>query len=269
MNKIVFLCGVPRSGSTLLANLLAQNPNVYATATSGLRDTLLAVRDVCDTNEFYRAMPSKERKMRKQMVMRGVIQGYFAHVDGRVCFDKNRGWPVSFELMNWVYGGQAEVKAIVCVRDLRDVLASFEKLYQKSYFKSSLPEHATALSRAKFVLRPDKPVGLAMNTVRDAALRGWRDQMLFVEYDALCRTPQAELDKIYQFIDEERFDHDPAHVEQVTQEDDSVHGFDGLHDIRPVVKMQPAQWPIVFDESVMATPFWDKITQGARFWEVM
>ena len=31
-----FISGLPRSGSTLLANLLAQNPRFHSTATSGI-----------------------------------------------------------------------------------------------------------------------------------------------------------------------------------------------------------------------------------------
>lgn len=34
--KYYFISGLPRSGSTLLANILAQNPRFHATATSGI-----------------------------------------------------------------------------------------------------------------------------------------------------------------------------------------------------------------------------------------
>lgn len=272
MNKLVFLCGVPRSGSTLLANLLAQNPAVHATATSGLLDTLQGIAAICDTSDSYRAMPKDEREERKLAVLRGAISGYFSHAEGKACFDKNRGWPTAFEMMEWVLGHRDKVKAIVCVRDLRDVLASFEKLYRKTSVTRggpTQPEHLTAVSRADFVLQPDRPVGLAMNAIRDAVTRGWRDHLLFVDYDDVCRKPQAELDKIYQFIGEESFGHDPMNVEQVTHEDDSVHEFAGLHDIRPEVRPQGAQWPSVFDNAVVRTPFWNRIAQGARYWEHM
>lgn len=46
MNKsIYFLAGLPRSGSTLLANILAQNPSIYVTPTSGIVDMLVQVRN--------------------------------------------------------------------------------------------------------------------------------------------------------------------------------------------------------------------------------
>jgi sulfotransferase len=276
MRKLVFLCGLPRSGTTLLANILAQNPVAYATATSGLLDTLRAIRDVCDSNTFYKAMDPGERKERKLALLRGAIQGYFAHAEGKVCFDKSRGWPTSFEMMGWVLGGREHVKAIVCVRDIRDVLASFEKLYRvtaesssTSQERAAFVEHRTALGRAQFIMKPDEPVGYAMDVVQDAVTRGWRDNMLFVDYDALCHSSQGTLDKIYTFIGEESFEHDPKHVEQVTREDDSVHSFVGLHDIRPEVKPQEPQWPLVYDGTMTGTPFWARVTESARYWEHM
>ena len=276
MRKLVFLCGLPRSGTTLLANMLAQNTGIYATATSGLLDTLRAIRDVCDSNPFYKAMDPEERKARKRALLRGAARGYFAHAEGKVCFDKSRGWPTSFEMMGWILGGREQVKAIVCVRDIRDVLASFEKLYRATAESSSTSqeraafiEHRTALGRAQFIMKPDEPLGYAMDVVTDAVTRGWRENMLFVDYDALCRSPQGMLGKIYAFIGEEPFEHDPANVEQVTREDDSIHSFVGLHDIRPEVKPQEPQWPLVFDGAMTDTPFWARATEAARFWEQM
>lgn len=276
MRKLVFLCGLPRSGSTLLANLLAQNPGVYSTATSGLLDTLRAIRDICDSNPFYKAMEPEERKARKLALLQGATRGYFAHAEGKVCFDKNRGWPTSFEMAGWMLGGREHVKAIVCVRDLRDVLASFEKLYRAtaessttSQERSAYVEHRTALGRAQFIMKPNEPLGYAMDVIRDAVTRGWRENMMFVDYDALCRAPQGTLERIYDFIGEEPFEHDPTGVEQVTREDDSVYSFVGLHDIRPEVKPQEPQWPLVYDGAMTNTPFWARATEGARFWEQM
>ena len=276
MRKLVFLCGLPRSGTTLLANLLSQNPAIYATASSGLMDTLRVIRDVCDSNPFYKAMDHDECEARKRDLLRGAIQGYFAHAEGKVCFDKSRGWPTMFEMASWLVGGRENVKAVVCVRDMRGVLASFEKLYRATVKTSSTPqerkayiEQRTALGRALFIMKPEEPLGYAMDVIRDAVTRGWRDNMLFVEYDVLCRDPMGTMDKIYQFIGEERFQHDPSHVEQVTREDDSVYSFVGLHDIRPEIKLQEPQWPLVYDGAVMNTPFWARVTEGARFWEHM
>ena len=48
--RIYFLVGLPRSGSTLLANILAQHPRIHVTPTSGVVDMLVTVRNGWDRN---------------------------------------------------------------------------------------------------------------------------------------------------------------------------------------------------------------------------
>ena len=43
--NVHFISGMPRSGSTLLCNILNQNPRFHATGTSGVLDLLLLVRN--------------------------------------------------------------------------------------------------------------------------------------------------------------------------------------------------------------------------------
>ena len=45
MKKIFFNSSLPRSGSTLLQNLIAQNPEFYCTPTSGLGDLILNAKN--------------------------------------------------------------------------------------------------------------------------------------------------------------------------------------------------------------------------------
>jgi sulfotransferase len=40
MRDIFYVSGLPRSGSTLLMNLMAQNPKVFCTPTSGLNQLM-------------------------------------------------------------------------------------------------------------------------------------------------------------------------------------------------------------------------------------
>jgi len=179
-------------------------------------------------------------------------------------------------LMAGVLGGREHVSVLVCVRDLRDVLASFEKLYRRTAAFSKTPQqHADATAcqttqgRAAFLMRDTQPIGFSLAVLSDAVSRGWRDRMHFVEYDSLCRAPRAALATLYRFLDVASWEHDFEHVEQVTQEDDTMHGFHGLHDIRPAVQPQEPQWPIVFDQLVTGTPFWQQITASARYWQAL
>ena len=76
-------------------------------------------------------------------------------------------------------------------------------------------------------------------------MRGFRDRMHFVHFDELTTRPRETMRAIYQFLGEEHFEHDFEHVKQVTWEDDAVHGFKGLHDIKPKVEAMGPQYPQV------------------------
>lgn len=270
---IYFVAGLPRSGSTLLTNILAQNPRMHATPTSGIIAMLVAVRNGWDQNEAFRAMDRKQSEATKARVLRAMLQAYFADVDASICIDKNRFWCEFLEMAAALVGGRDKVKVLVTVRDLRDVTASFEKLYRQTSALGQLPqEHAlelkfkTALGRVGVFIDDGQPVGRAYNAIRDAVTRGWLDCMHFVEYDDLTGDSQSTLDGVYEFLGEGAFQHDFNNVQQVTIEDDFVYGFKDLHTIRPVVKSQGAQWPHTFDDAVFQSPVWKNIENLATFW---
>ena len=274
MSDIYFLAGMPRSGSTLLANLLAQNPRMVSSGTSGVIDVLRAIRDTCDNNQFFKAMGAKRREATKLALLRGAMNGCVAQFEGRAYIDKSRGWPTVFELLGTILGDRKRIKSIICVRDLRDVLASFEKLYRvtgqtstTTQERANFGKHRTALGRAEFIIQPSEPLGYAIDVIRDAVTRGWRDQMFFVDYDMLCSNPEITMRNIYEFLGEDLFSHDFENVKQVIKEDDSIHGFTGLHDIRQKIEIQEEQWSKVFDDAIFLTPFWARVTKSSRWWE--
>jgi sulfotransferase len=59
--------------------------------------------------------------------------------------------------------------------------------------------------------------------------------MLFIKYEDLAKSPQKELDRIYQYLGLENFVHNFDKVEQITKEDDQVYGIFGDHTIKEKV----------------------------------
>lgn len=273
--RIYFLAGLPRSGSTLLANILAQHPDIYVTPTSGIVDMLVQVRNNWDRNDAFQAADRKLSEAIKERVLRAMLEAYFAHAEQPICIDKNRYWAEFLELAAVLVGGRDRVKVIVTVRDLRDVLASFERLYRKTSALGQIHQEAnlalkfkTALGRVETFIDDAQPVGRAYNAIRDAVTRGWNDCMHFVEYDQLTRHPTEVLNGIYRFLGEHTCDHNFKRVEQVTLEDDFVYGFKDLHQIRAEVIPQEPQWPSVFDDAVFQSPIWKNVENAAMFWKL-
>jgi len=242
-----FISGLPRSGSTLLANILAQNPRFHTTATSGIADIMLMVRNQWDKLLEFQAHPNDDAKKR---VLKGVFQAYFEDVEKPVVFDKSRAWVAFLELLEYSIGYKPKI--LVPVRDVRDILASFEKLWRKNASTRQIPQEAanyvdfqTVEGRCAVWMRGNEPVGIAYNRIKDAVVRGYTSQLYFVEFERLTRNPEDVMKEIYAFLGETYFKHDFNKVDQVTVENDTVYGIEGLHDIRNKVEPIEPQWSTI------------------------
>jgi sulfotransferase len=240
--QIHFISGLPRSGSTLLCNILNQNPEFHATSTSGILDIVLAIRNQWENLAVFKAAPNKAGKA---AVVNNILPNYVSIVDRPIYFDKSRGWIAHMEMAEVILGRQA--KMIVPVRKITDILSSFENLYRKNAHDWQFPQEKTHFydwqtmeGRADVWMRSDQPVGIAYNRIRDAISRGYSDRLHFVEFEDLVSKPKETMQAMYEFLEYEYFDHDFNYVEQVTQENDDIHGIPGLHVIRNKVEPLPA-----------------------------
>lgn len=256
------IAGLPRSGSTLLCNILNQNPRFHATSTSGILDIVLSIRNQWETVGAFAASPNKEGK---NAVIKQILPSYYSTIDRPVVFDKSRGWTAFIELAEHVL--DRKIKILVPVRNIVDILASFEKLYRGQTHEWQFPQEKTNFfewqtveGRAGIWMRSDQPVGIAYNRIRDAISRGFEDRMHFIEFESLTNMPIQAMENIYEFLDEEPFTHDFNNVEQVTQENDDIHGIPGLHIIRPKVE------PVIVDaKSLIGEIAYNKFND-AHFW---
>lgn len=239
MNKtIYFISGCPRSGSTILANILAQNPKFCATHTSGCLDVLFNIRNHWHGQIEHKAHPCQEKLAN---VLRATFQAYYQDIDKPIVFDKSRGWLAYVELIENIT--QSKAKIIVPVRPIPDILASFETLYRETSKVRQPPAEAqnyfqfqTVKGRCDYWMRDDQVVGIALARIQDAVRRGLKDRLHFVDFSLLTSQPQQTMEKIYSFLEQEYYEHNFNNVEQITQEDDEIHGFVNLHQIRSKVE---------------------------------
>lgn len=238
--KIYFISGLPRSGSTLLANILAQNPKIHTTPTSACHESMFVLKN--NWNEWIEHKASKDLSDEKNLrrVLKGVLYNYHS-TDRPIVIDKSRGWVYIAELLEFVM--EEKPKILVPVRNIAEIVSSFEKLHRKNihcqkergdFFKSQ-----TIRGRAEELLNEKGVIGIAYNRIKDALDRGWKDSLHFIEFQDLTNNPDTVFQEIYNFLEEPQFTHDFNNVEQYTYEDDSVHGFKNLHTIRK--KVEPVE----------------------------
>ena len=185
--------------------------------------------------------------------------------DRPIVFDKSRAWCAYIELAEFIL--ERDVKMLVPVRRIVDILASFEKLFRGVAHEWQFPQEKTHFSdwqtvegRSDIWMRADQPVGIAYNRIRDAIHRGFGDRLLLIEFEHLTGHPKETMQTVYNFLDEEYYEHNFDHVEQVTHENDDIHGIPGLHTIRN--KVEPFE---VNAKAIIGDIAYDKYS-NAEFW---
>lgn len=238
--QIFFQSSLPRAGSTLLQNVMGQNPDFYVTPTSGVLELLYGARANYTNSPEFKAQDSELMKAGFLHFCRYGIEGFFSGVtDKPYVLDKSRGWGIHYDFLNSFY---YEPKIICMVRDIRGILASMEKNFRKSqHMDSGIVNHAemtgtTTEKRIDTWLRT-QPVGMAIERLGEIFKQGINKKMLFVRFEDLTENPEREIKRIYEYLNLPYYTgHDFNNVQQITKEDDSIYGIYGDHTIKPEIK---------------------------------
>ena len=243
--QFFFLSGIPRSGSTILRHVLHQNPAIHASGTSGLFDLVTQTRKAWDRIVENHALDWETSETKKLNVLRALFHGYYAEIERPVVIDKYWYWPSEIELLSRLHGTP---KILVTIRDMRDVLASWEMLHRKNptmHHKIKEKYNAQAQTiegRLQIYAKGDEPIGKAFNVIKDAIQRGLRRHLYFVRFEDLTRDPQRTLEGIYQFLELDPYPHDFEHIETAVLENDRVWGFKGLHAVDDRIRPARSRW---------------------------
>ncbi|OBK39901.1 sulfotransferase [Mycobacterium sp. 1245111.1] len=234
MPAIHFISGLPRSGSTLLAALLRQNPNFDAGMSgplAGLFGALLS--EMSARNEYSVFIDDAKR----ERMLRGLFDNYYADCGAQVVFDTNRFWCAWMPAIATLFPG---AKVIACVRELPWVIDSIERLVQRNVFSpSSIFNYSaggTVYTRANGVVGPEGMVGAPYDALKQACYGAQKDRLLLVQYETLTSDPAKTMHAIYSFIGEPAFEHDFDNVDYDVTEFDRRAGTPGLHTVRHTVK---------------------------------
>ena len=234
--KFQFISGLPRSGSTLLAAILKQNPRFHAGMTSPIADIMGAMMaEMSSKNDFSFAI-SDERRI---AVLRGLVESFYAgEGNAEVVFDTSRLWCSRMQMLDALF---PQARVIACVRQLPWVLDSMERLVRKQPVNVSkvfrFDTNTTMYSRVQALTDPRGMVGFSFQAVKDAFYGQYAaGHLMLLTYETLTRSPEAAMRSVYEFIGELWFEHDFDDVEYGAGEFDSRVGMPGLHTVRSRVE---------------------------------
>jgi len=242
MKEIFFQSSLPRAGSTLLQNVMGQNPDFYVTPTSGVLELVYAARANYSNSPEFKAQDQSVMQDGFRAFCNGGVTSFFnAITDKPYVMDKSRGWGIHYQFLNFFY---PDPKIICMIRDPRSIFASMEKNFRKNQDKDAgIVDHSqmkgTTTEKRIDIWVSSPPVGLAMERLYQIIKEGIDKKILFVKFEDFTKNPGKEMERIYGYLGVPYFEHDFDDVAQLTMEDDSVYGIYGDHTIRK--KIEPIQ----------------------------
>lgn len=230
--KYHFISGLPRSGSTLLTSILKQNPKIH----SSISDPLATlVKGVVEASQDGPGMKIEVPVFRRKNIVYGVFDGFYKHINTPIVFNTNRAWTYVTHLLKDIF---PESKIILCVRDIKWILDSFELAHRRSPLSTNTFSGGlggSVYSRADSLMSDAGIIGFPYIGLKQAITGAEKKNLMVLEYEQLCKNPQGIMKAIYHFIDEEYYEHDFNNVEASWDEYDSEIGTE-LHKIRKKVE---------------------------------
>lgn len=258
VDAVHFISGLPRSGSTLLAALLRQNPRFHSDITGPVALLCGVVHQRIGGTGEYSVLFDDARCAQ---MLKGIFSSYYSHVPiGHVIFDTNRTWTNRAALLERLF---PRSRTICCVRDIGWIIDSLERMRNKNPLKLSklFPGQSgeTLYTRVEYLMNSETGlIGAAWSGLREAWFSEAAQRLIVIPYDVLVADPAKTLKRIYEEIGEPYFEHDFNHVTYDAPEYDNNLGMPGLHTVHPVVEARerlPCIPPDVFTKYAK-THFW-------------
>ncbi|WP_080639431.1 sulfotransferase family protein [Teredinibacter turnerae] len=238
MSQFHFISGLPRSGSTLLAGLLRQNPRFHAAMSSPVSNLMNSILEQTGAgSEFYSFFNADKRKR----LCKSLFEAYYAEQENPpIIFDTSRAWTARLHQLVELFG---DFKVICCVRNPAWIMDSFERIHRKNPFDYSrmfsAGNRATVYSRCETLANSNGALGGAWTALKEAYYGDFSDRLLLIDYQLLTQHPSRTLELLYQFIGEDFYQHDFDNVEYEATEFDQQLGVRDLHTVQRKVEFSP------------------------------
>jgi len=221
-----FLAGMPRAGSTLLAAILNQNPDIHVSTSSPVVHLMWQIQEHLTTDDFYRSHPKP--KFQRTLIS-SVIDAYYQEQQERYIIDKNRSWITSLPL---IHNHITHEPKILCpVRKTSEILQSFLKLMQQypgNMIDENIKPPYTLQKRCDYLLSTSSVLMASVQQILNAP----KHSLHFIDYDELLSHPKETIESVYQFLDIPHYEHSFTAIENQLQEDDTVYGMPTMHNVK-------------------------------------
>lgn len=229
--NVHFLAGLPRTGSTVLAAILNQNPALHVTSTSPLYHLLVKLNEGFN---YCRIQHTFDHDRIADRAYRAVAEAFYGD-ELRTVFDKHRGWPKHVDAIQQYINPDAKI--VATVRPIAEIITSYLRLIKKdpdNFVDKHLAELGCLTPKNEdrasllwqfYLKEPYESLKLG--------LENHREHILPVGYLDLVFDPIDTLRNIYDFCELDWFNHRFDNLDESAHtESDDQWGLKDLHTIR-------------------------------------
>jgi sulfotransferase len=222
----VGVTGLPRAGSTLLCQLLAQHPEINCEGhSSPLCNTLLGIRRMISDDSFFLSQLDNSFETsyaHLTTAMQGFLRGWNQDCGKKLVVDKNRAWLHSIEMLLHL---APEARLVICLRELGQIYGSIEAQHQRTILVDFIDHLADydRFGRADMLFAKDKTIGAPLSSVHAIMElpKAVQDRLYFVRFEDLVAQPVFCMSHIYAWLGVSPFQINPEKLEIGVRESDS------------------------------------------------
>jgi sulfotransferase len=233
-SRFVGVAGLPRAGSTLLCQLLAEHPEMHSEGhSSPLCNALLATRRSISDDQFFLSQLDAQADLtyaHLKSAMQGFLSGWHAGYGKPVVVDKNRAWLHCIEFLLHLDPG---AKLLVPIRELGQIYGSIEAQHQKTILIDFIDHLADfdRFGRADQLFAKDKAIGAPLSSIEAVQdfPQAVRSRLYFVKFEDLMAQPAETMAAVYAWLGVAPHRIDPAKLVVRAHESDSHYRNKYLH----------------------------------------
>jgi len=190
INKnIFFLCGLPRSGNTLLGSIINQNPKLNVTANTILIDVVYSLH-LLKENNIYKNFPDNKSL---DNIIKNAFNNYYKNWKTDFIIDRGAwGTPANLNVLKSIIN---KPKFIILYRPVLECLASFIKIENPKNIEERCHE----------LMNEDGMIGKNLWSIKNILKNN--ENYIIINYLDLINSPKKEIEKIYTFLNVKFFDH--------------------------------------------------------------
>lgn len=242
--NIIYVTGMPRSGSTLLCQMLSMHSLIGSSGhSSPLCQVMNQLRQQLSSNEFLLSQLDCDFEQGYRRLLglyRGMLNGWFSDSEQSTVVDKNRGWLMQIETIAKL---DPDFKMLVCVREPGQIYGSIEAQHQKTLLLD-FPDNLAALSRharADKLFASDGVIGAplkAIEAIQDIP-EALQTRLFFVVFEHLMQDTESLMQEIYDWLKLPANPIDPDQLAVKPHESDSYYRFKYPHKTRSSITPPP------------------------------